>query len=145
MPIESVWTRNRRAGPDFDEDEEAPPPWSWPPSRIHCNFDWRGPMVPGPEYFVSDSCWLDRIGDTNLYQGSTTDWPDWVEITMTLDEITGGYDFQAVGSRAYELVAVITVAPGNTPPGDPFDIVLIVFIGLPPLHGASARLQSPWP
>ena len=145
LPIESATTRNRRIWPPPAPGPPTPPPPAWPPTYVHATVNWSGPMTPPPDYWINDDWELKYHPTGDLYEGSNPGWPDWVKVHFTLNAYSGWWSLYADAWRAEDHITMITCEPGQVVPWQPFDILVFQWVGLPPGHGASIRIQHPWP
>lgn len=90
-PIVSVWTRNRRAGPEYENGLPPPEYQEWPALTMGVICDWSGPLPPNPPFRIGDVFNMPWRVEASDYYESFESGIYTVCVWFHLDLYTGGY------------------------------------------------------
>lgn len=137
-PIESVWTRNRRA---IAQTAAAEPP-PWPALDLGVILDWDGPAPHNPPFHIIDVFTIPWDNDAGWYYGAITSGVYEVRVWFHLDLFNGNYFAYLELWKGAVNICAVSSALDTIPVGSKFDITIGEWIGLWPADQLEATFRS---
>ena len=104
--------------------------------------DWTGPLTPPPAWDMHVSITMDWDASNSWYHGITPPATDQIEAWFLLDLITGAYTAYLTAIRSDALIMAISSNPASTTPGEPIDVTISEWIGIPFTHTCTAHFTT---
>lgn len=129
MPIHSVWTVNRRAGPDFDGEPPPPPYQQWPALQLGVILDWKGTLPPNPPLAIFDVFNMPWDVEAGRYYASIESGIYTVHVWFYLDISNGNYiSFMELMQDDF-VHSDVRSNPGTIPVNTKIDLTITTWIG----------------